>query len=413
MFSKSFIPFNGYYSSPFCKWQGSFQNENAIELGAKTARSWLLKKEIDPTIIDYLYFGNTVAQHRVFHSHNWAAAMVVDNKKHLPGLFVHQACSTSATCVYLAALNIEVGIYDTGFALMSDRCSNGPHTIWPNPKGPGGEVISENWNMDNMNFDPNAGFKMVQTGENVANEIGATREEADAMTVRRYEQYLDALKDDRAFQKRYMMPVEIRVNRKKTIIVEADEGVIPCTAEGLAKLRPLEPGGIHTFGSQTHPGDGNVGIIVTTNLKILKTYIKNGQSVGLIRIEAEETLGHYADWLNITTQSIRVLNGFKFSDPISIDQTIKIPLKKDAAQLFEVSRYEYHKEIEEDFFESFSVQDIETYKVKSRDNIWRVCANELELPVWLVKKYNPGVNFQFLYPKQIIKYPVISKNEDS
>lgn len=267
MFEKSYIPYNGYYSSPFCKWQGSFQNENAIVLGAKTARAWLLKKKIDPTIIDYMYFGNTVAQHRIFHGHNWAAAMVVDNEKNLPALFVHQACSTSATCVYLAALNIEAGIYDTGFALMSDRCSNGPHTIWPNPKGPGGEVISENWNMDNMNFDPNAGFKMGQTGENVAKEIGATREEADAMTLRRYEQYLDALKDDRAFQKRYMMPVEIQINKRKTIVVEADEGITPCTEEGLAKLRTVEPDGIHTFGSQTHPGDGNAGIIVTTKDK--------------------------------------------------------------------------------------------------------------------------------------------------
>jgi acetyl-CoA acetyltransferase family protein len=264
MLTKAYIPYNGYYSSAFCKWQGSLQNQNAIELGAKTARSWFLKKQIDPTIIDYLYFGNTVAQYRSFHSHNWAAAMITDNKRFVPGLFVHQACTTSATCIYLAALNVENGTYKTGFALMSDRCSNGPHTIWPNPPGPGGEVISENWNMDNMNADPNTGYSMTRTGENVAKEIGATREEADAVTLRRYEQYLDALKDDRAFQKRYMMPMEIPLTRKKTIPVDADEGVTECTAEGLARLRPVMPDGIHTFGSQTHPADGNAGVIVTT-----------------------------------------------------------------------------------------------------------------------------------------------------
>jgi acetyl-CoA acetyltransferase family protein len=267
MFTKAYIPYSGYYSSAFCKWQGTLQNQNAIELGAKTARSWFLKKQIDPTVIDYLYFGNTVAQHRSFHSHNWASAMITDNQKFVPGLFVHQACTTSATCIYLAALNVENEIYETGFALMSDRCSNGPHTIWPNPPGPGGEVISENWNMDNMNCDPNAGFKMVQTGENVAKEIGATREEADAVAIRRYEQYLDALADDRAFQKRYMMPMDIAVTRKKTVTVDADEGVIPSTPEGLAKLRTVEPGGIHTFGSQTHPADGNAGLIITTRDK--------------------------------------------------------------------------------------------------------------------------------------------------
>lgn len=267
MYTKSYIPYGGYYSSPFCRWQGVLQNENAIVLGAKTARNWFLSRKIDPTIIDYMYLGMTVAQHRGFHGHNWAAAILVDNQKYLPGLYIHQACTTSATCMNLCALNIEAGVYETGYALMADRCSNGPHLIWPNPKGPGGEVISENWNMDNMNNDPNAGFKMIQTGENVAKEIGATREEADAVVLRRYEQYVDSLADDRAFQKRYMVPVDIQVSKRETITVETDEGVTPCTAEGLAKLRPVEPGGIHTYGAQTHPADGNCGFIITTRDK--------------------------------------------------------------------------------------------------------------------------------------------------
>ena len=33
MFSKVFIPYKGYWSSPFSRWQGSFQNENSIVLG--------------------------------------------------------------------------------------------------------------------------------------------------------------------------------------------------------------------------------------------------------------------------------------------------------------------------------------------------------------------------------------------
>jgi acetyl-CoA acetyltransferase len=267
MFTKAFIPYRGYYSSPFCRWQGSFQNDNPIVLGATTARNWFAKKELDPTMLDYLYYGMTVAQPRMFYSHTWSAAMLVDNRKNLPALAIQQACTTSGTCVYLCALNIEAGIYDTGFALMSDRTSNGPHTVWANPKGPGGEVIHENWCMDNFNNDPNAGLKMVQTGENVAREIGATKEEADAVSLRRYEQYLDALKDNRAFQKRYMMPVEIKISKKKTVSIEQDEGITPSTAQGLASLKPVESGGIHSFGAQTHPADGNAGIIVTTRDK--------------------------------------------------------------------------------------------------------------------------------------------------
>ena len=104
-FSKAYIPYGGYYSTPFCRWQGSMQNENAIELGAKTARRWLLEeKKIDPTIIDYLYFGITIPQLHLFFAHNWAAGMLVDNQKNLPGLFIHQACTTSTTILNLAAL---------------------------------------------------------------------------------------------------------------------------------------------------------------------------------------------------------------------------------------------------------------------------------------------------------------------
>ncbi len=269
-FSKAYIPYGGYYSTPFCRWQGSMQNENSIELGAKTARRWFLeKKKIDPAIIDYLYFGITIHQLHLFYSHNWAAGMLVDNQKNLPGLLISQACTTSTTCLNLAALAVEHGAFEVGFALMADRCSNGAHTIWPNPMGPGGEVIHENWLMDNFNSDPNVRppLKMVQTAENVAKEAGITKEEVDAVVLRRYEQYLMALANDRAFQKRYMFPAEVKVSKKQTKLVELDEGVTPTTAEGLAKLRPAEPGGVHSFGAQTFPADGNCGFIVTTRDK--------------------------------------------------------------------------------------------------------------------------------------------------
>jgi len=265
--SKAYIPFKGYYSSPFCRWQGSLANENAIVLGATTANRWFRHRKIDPTVIDYLYFGYTVVQHHIFYGHTWAAAMLVEGKKDLPALLVSQACTTAVTCIYLAATNIELGAYQTGFALVSDRCSNGPHICWANPLGPGGELESENPVMDNFNRDPWPGLKMIQTAENVAKEIGATKEECDAVALRRYQQYQDSLANDRAFQKRYMFPVEVKTGKKETKLIDQDEGIIHTTAEGLAKLAPVEPGGVHSFGAQTHPADGNIGMIVTTREK--------------------------------------------------------------------------------------------------------------------------------------------------
>jgi acetyl-CoA C-acetyltransferase len=64
-----------------------------------------------------------------------------------------------------------------------------------------------------------------------------------------------------------MYAVEVKVSRKKTLLLEADEGVMESTAEGLAGLRPVLPDGKITFGSQTHPADGNCAVIVTTREK--------------------------------------------------------------------------------------------------------------------------------------------------
>ena len=265
MLQKAYIPYGGYYSSPFSRWQGTMANENAITLGATTARRWLAKKEWDPKIFDYLFLGITVHQPHGFYGGPWAAALT--GAERVPGLLVSQACSTSTVAVYQASMGVETGLYQTPFCLMTDRCSNGPHAVWPNPLGPGGQVVSEDWVMDNFNRDPWAGGAMIKTAENVAAEAGITREQCDAVALRRYEQYRDALADDRAFQKRYMFPVEVQVSKKQTVTVEADEGIMESTAEGLARLKPVLPGGVHTFGAQTHPADGNCGITVTTRDK--------------------------------------------------------------------------------------------------------------------------------------------------
>jgi acetyl-CoA acetyltransferase len=64
-----------------------------------------------------------------------------------------------------------------------------------------------------------------------------------------------------------MYAVEVKVSRKKTLLLEIDEGVMETTAEGLAGLRPVLPDGVITFGSQTHPADGNCAVVVTTREK--------------------------------------------------------------------------------------------------------------------------------------------------
>lgn len=262
MFTKAYIPYRGYYSSPFSKWQMTLSNSHSLELGSATVSRWLASRSLDPNQFDYLYVGYTIYQKQAFYAAPWVAAMI--GAVNTPGCAVSQACSTSTTCLYYSAAGLEAGTFGNVINVLTDRMSNGPHIVWPNPPGPGGEVIHENWVMDNFASDPYAKGAMIQTAENVARETGLTKEQCDELTARRYEQYAEALKDDRAFQKRYMFPVEVALSRKKTITLAEDEGIVPTTRQTLAQLQPAAPGGVHTFGSQTHPADGNAAVIVTT-----------------------------------------------------------------------------------------------------------------------------------------------------
>lgn len=281
MFEKSFIPYGGYYSTPFAKWQGSLQGANSIELGAQTSRRWLGARGIDAkSAFDFLYLGITIGQHRVFYGPSWAAAEM--GAPNLPGTTLMQACATSTAVVHAASMAIETGNLESAYCLLVDRTSNGPHTIWPNPQGPGGEVVSENWNLDNMRCDPSTGEGMLATAENVAKEGGFTRQAADELTLRRYDQYKDALKNDRAFQRRFMFAAEVQLSRKELRVVEADEGVADTSADALGKLRPLAEEGIHTFGAQTHPADGNVGIILATRDRAAELSRDRGIPVRLV-----------------------------------------------------------------------------------------------------------------------------------
>ena len=265
MLTKAFIPYRGYYSTPFSRWQGAMANEHAIVLAAETSKRFLMERKWDAGMFDYLILGMTIGQPQWFYGSPWAAAMI--GAASIPGMLISQACNTSTTCIYQAGVGVETGLYQNVYTLMTDRCSNGPHTVWPNPQGPGGELISENWLMDNFSRDPWAKGPMIQTAENVARETGITREECDRVSLRRYEQYLDALADDRAFQQGYLFPVEVKTGKNKTFRMEKDEGIMETTAAGLAGLKPVIPEGVHTFGSQTHPADGNAAVIVTTREK--------------------------------------------------------------------------------------------------------------------------------------------------
>jgi acetyl-CoA C-acetyltransferase len=126
----------------------------------------------------------------------------------------------------------------------------------------GGAPVTTHWVLDSFAADPWTSESMLYTAECTATDGGFTREQCDELTLLRFSQYQNALRDDRALQKRYLRPIVIE-SRKARKVLEADEGISEYSAAGLAKLSPAKPGGAITPGSQTHPADGTAGAVVT------------------------------------------------------------------------------------------------------------------------------------------------------
>jgi acetyl-CoA acetyltransferase len=268
-FNNAFIPYGGYWCTPFVKWQGSFANLHPLIFAAETTKRALAERSIEPAGFDALFLGTTVPATGSFYGAPWVAGLI--GAAGITGPMFSQACATSARVIGSAAFEVEVdaGANRSLLCVTADRTSNGPHMTYPNPTGPGGKPDAEDWVWDNFNRDPWAGKAMIETAENVARECEITTEEQHEVALLRYEQYQAALQDEAAFHRRYMLtPVEINPSGRKVIAtVTDDEGVFPTTAEGLAKLKPVLKDGTVTYGAQTYPADGNAGMIVTTRAR--------------------------------------------------------------------------------------------------------------------------------------------------
>ncbi|WP_395105116.1 thiolase family protein [Actinomadura sp. SCN-SB] len=251
------IPLGHAWTSPFVRWQGPLSELNSIDLAVDVTARALRERGLDPESISFAALGSTVPQLGSFYLVPTFTARL--GAAAVTGPAIAQACATSAATIQAAAVQVETGAHDIALAVATDRTSNGPTLLYPAPSRPGGAPLTEHWVLDPMARDPATGQSMLDTAENVAAEEGISREELDAVAVLRYEQYV-AGEDVR---KRCQVPVRVP-GRKSATVIEADHGVRPTTAEGLAGLKPVKPGGVVTYGTQTHPADGTAGMVLTT-----------------------------------------------------------------------------------------------------------------------------------------------------
>jgi membrane-bound lytic murein transglycosylase D len=124
-----------------------------------------------------------------------------------------------------------------------------------------------------------------------------------------------------------------------------------------------------------------------------------------ITVQALETLGHYADWLEIPTQRLRDINSLSFREAVVLGQNLTLDFTRVDAPSFEQRRRAYHQQIQSDFFAAYQIEEIESHVMRPGESLWILAARRYNVPVWLLRQYNPDLDFDRIPAGAVVRFP--------
>jgi membrane-bound lytic murein transglycosylase D len=131
---------------------------------------------------------------------------------------------------------------------------------------------------------------------------------------------------------------------------------------------------------------------------------------GTTRVAADETLGHYAEWLGLSTQRVRDLNSYSAKRSPRIGERIHVEFTQTTREVFERRRHEFHRALQASYFASHRIVGTEVYIARSGDSLWTLTQrSRSQLPLWLMQQYNPEVDFADLKPGTQIVLPRVEE----
>jgi membrane-bound lytic murein transglycosylase D len=128
------------------------------------------------------------------------------------------------------------------------------------------------------------------------------------------------------------------------------------------------------------------------------------QPDGSLIVVAAETIGHYADWLAVSTSSLRGLNGMRGRSNVRMGRHFKLSFAHVTRAQFEQRRIEYHRRLQTEYFSTHRITGSDTYVARRGDSLWSMTQRGA-LPIWLLQQYNPDVAFDDLRPGTQIVLP--------
>jgi membrane-bound lytic murein transglycosylase D len=173
-----------------------------------------------------------------------------------------------------------------------------------------------------------------------------------------------------------------------SVVQAADEAREPVSASQAEELSPA-----------LGPGSGTQALADSIDYQV--------RDDGSIRVEATETLGHYADWLQIPTQKLRNLNKIKPRQTVQLGQNLQLDYSRVSRETFEQVRRDYHAKLQGEFFAQHRISGTEVYIVRRGDSLWTMTQKFSNLPIWLLRQYNPDTDLSDLRPGTQVTMPKV------
>lgn len=249
--------------TPMGKFLGPLRDQTAVELGAEAAKGALARAGVDPGRVEHVVFGNaqqTSADGIYGARHVGLRAGVPDP---VPALTVNRLCGSGIQSVISAAHLMLLGEADVVLAGGMESMSQAPFVVRGARTGLrlGHGALEDS--LVAALTDGHCGLTMSDTAENVAQEAGVSREDADEFALRSQQTA------ERAFaagvHAEEIVPVTVRARKGETVVAEDGHRRPETTLEGLRSLRPsFRKDGLVTAGNASGIADGGAALVLAT-----------------------------------------------------------------------------------------------------------------------------------------------------
>ncbi|KAF9055156.1 peroxisomal 3-ketoacyl-CoA-thiolase [Hymenopellis radicata] len=237
---------------------GTLKSFTAPQLGSAALKHALQSKNIDPTIVEEVYFGNVV-QAGVGQSPARQVALNAGLSSSSDATTINKICASGMKSVMLAAQSIEGGHRSVVAAGGMESMSNAPFLLpRQNP------VFGKFTTIDSLEYDGLWDVfnnqAMGNCGESAAEKCGITREAQDAHAIESYQRAAKAWKEG-AFDAE-IVPLTVKGKKGDTVVRE-DEEYKRIIYEKVPSLRSaFKQGGSITAANSSPLNDGASALIL-------------------------------------------------------------------------------------------------------------------------------------------------------